>query len=323
MREVFDSVDAMLGRASVREPYAKNADSLSGSAFERAVIDGEPYIVKHVGYALDWLARALDDRHCFVRTLWASGLLDDLPAQIDHTIVAVADTGQGAALLMRDVHEHLIPDGPVTMQQHRGFLEHMAAMHAAFWGFDDRRGLRDRGGLLDPPRRYTALSPATGQTELDDPVPRALGPGWSALKKAAPAAYAKAVALAEQPGRLVGALAETPQTFVHGDWKFGNLGRHPDGRTILLDWGWPGRAAPLVDIGWYLAVNCDRLPESKEDTIRTYRSNLEKRGVATESWWDRQLELALLGAFVQLGWSKTHDPNELGWWTERIERVEL
>ena len=27
---------------------------------------------------------------------------------------------------------------------------------------------------------------------------------------------------------------------------------------------------------------------------------------------------ALLGAFVQLGWSKTGDPAELAWWTDRV-----
>ena len=42
------------------------------------------------------------------------------------------------------------------------------------------------------------------------------------------------------------------------------------------------------------------------------------RGVDTAGWWDRQLELALLGAFVQLGWSKAGDPAELAWWTERV-----
>ena len=322
MREVFDSVEAMLsatGNTVTRERMDKNADSLSGSPFERVTIGSENYVLKYVGHALDWLARALGDRDCFVRTLWQRGILDELPPQIDHTIVAVADTDTGAALLMRDVHEHLIPDGSVTRAQHRGFLDHLAAMHAAFWDFPEA----EAAGLLPPGNRYTALTTATGLAEPDDPVPQALGPGWAALERAAPKAYKLAAELAERPGPLVTELAKTPQAFVHGDWKFGNLGRHRDGRTILLDWGWPGRAAPLVDIGWYLAVNCDRLPESKEDTIAEYRAALEGRGISTGQWWDRQLELALLGAFVQLGWSKTHDPAELGWWTERITRVDL
>ncbi len=64
--------------------------------------------------------------------------------------------------------------------------------------------------------------------------------------------------------------------------------------------------------------DCDRLPMSKEDTIIAYRQSLEAHGVRTADWWDRQLDLALLGGFLQLGWSKTGDPVELGWWVERV-----
>jgi len=65
-------------------------------------------------------------------------------------------------------------------------------------------------------------------------------------------------------------------------------------------------------------VNCDRLPESKEATITGYRDALARHGVDVAGWFDRQLELALLGAFVQLGWSKTDGGPELAWWVERV-----
>ena len=71
------------------------------------------------------------------------------------------------------------------------------------------------------------------------------------------------------------------------------------------------------DLAWYLAVNCDRLPESKEESIAAYRDGLEVHGVDTSEWFERQLRLCLLGAFVQLGWSKTYDEVELGWWADR------
>ena len=77
---------------------------------------------------------------------------------------------------------------------------------------------------------------------------RALGGGWGGLRAAAPDAHELALALVTDPAPLVAAFGETPATLIHGDWKFGNLGAHPDGRTILLDWGWPGRAAPLTDL---------------------------------------------------------------------------
>jgi hypothetical protein len=192
----------------------------------------------------------------------------------------------------------------------------MAALHATFWGRTERLP-----ELTPMTARYLALSPLTGQIEGARPdcaeVPAMLGAGFDALDAAVPAAGRVARALAADPWPLVAALEATPQTFVHGDWKMGNLGSRPDGRTILLDWQWPGTAAPCVDLAWYLGVNCDRLPESKEAAIARYREALAGCGVDPGGWFDRQLQLCLLGAFVQLGWSKTHDADELHWWSER------
>ena len=85
MREVASSVDELLATATWRGPMDKHVDSLSGSSFERAVVDGQACVVKHVGYHLDWLARALGDTDCWALTLWRTGLLDALPDRLDHT----------------------------------------------------------------------------------------------------------------------------------------------------------------------------------------------------------------------------------------------
>jgi hypothetical protein len=120
------------------------------------------------------------------------------------------------------------------------------------------------------------------------------------------------------PSLLVDAVADTPWTFLQGDWKMGNLGSHPDGRTILLDWAYPGAGPACCDLGWYLATNRARLPEPKEDAIARFRRALAGRGIDTGGWWDRQLDLCLLGTVVQLGWEKAlGDRAELGWWTDR------
>ena len=110
--------------------------------------------------------------------------------------------------------------------------------------------------------------------------------------------------LARDPGPLVEALEVTPHTFVHSNWKLDDLGTDEQGRTVVLDWEQPGRGAPLSDLAWYLAINCRRLPQGKEDTIAAYRRALEEQGISTEPWWDRQLALCLLGALVQFGWKK-------------------
>lgn len=139
------------------------------------------------------------------------------------------------------------------------------------------------------------------------------------LAEVAPVAAAVVTPLARDPGPLVVALAATPQTFVHSNWKLDNLGTDGEGRTVLLDWEQPGRRAALSDLAWYLAINCRRLPQGKQAAIGAYRDALEHCGIDTAPWWDRQLALCLLGALVQFGWEKAlggYD-EELAWWEER------
>ena len=45
---------------------------------------------------------------------------------------------------------------------------------------------------------------------------------------------------------------------------------------------------------------------------------LAQRGVEVGAWWPRQLALALLAGFLMLGWSKTGDAAEFGWWDDRL-----
>ena len=52
------------------------ADSKSGATFERVVIDGEPYVVKHVALEQDWIAHAMGDVGSFTLLVWSSGLLN-------------------------------------------------------------------------------------------------------------------------------------------------------------------------------------------------------------------------------------------------------
>lgn len=320
MRDVAPSIDALVAGATSRQPL-KNADSKSGALLESVVIDGEPYVLKTFDLTRDWLLRASGDVGCRAVTLWERGLYDAVPACVDHTVVGAArDPAAGpyvAALLMRDVTPWLVPeDASITMAEHRGHLDAMAAVHAHFWDWRDDLGLipmSTRYSILTP--RTTALEAARGGT---DAVPTMLAPGWRRLREVAPQLAAVCDPLLDDPGPLCAALATTPETFLPGDWKLGNMGRHPDGRTILLDWDRPGAGPATFDLTWYVAVNCDRMPESKEATLLAYRAALESYGVDTDPWWDTQLTLALLGAFLQLGWSKTEQPDELDWWTRPV-----
>jgi Phosphotransferase enzyme family len=319
VRAVQPSAEILLAKATHREPM-KTSDSLSSATFERVVIDGRSFVVKYLSAATDWIMRATGDVACRPLWVWRSGILDALPDCIDPLIVdASHDSTSGeTALLMPDAAQYFVPEGsdPLPLEQHRRFISHMARLHATFWDWDGPAGLTPMAN------RYTTLSPMTGEVEASlghlDGVPAVLDAAWRLLSATSPEIAGIALELAHDPGPLVDALAQTPTTLIHGDWKAGNLGSWPDGRTILVDWQWPGAAAGCVDLGWYLAVNCDRLPESKEATIAAYRGALTAHGIAVNDWFDRQLDLALLGAFVQLGWSKSGDPVELGWWVDRV-----
>lgn len=84
----------------------------------------------------------------------------------------------------------------------------------------------------------------------------------------------------------------------------GQPGTAADGRTVLLDWTYPGEGPACHELGWYLAPNRSRSPlgHTKESTIEAFRAALERHGVATGPWWEQQLGLALLGTPAQFGW---------------------
>src|SRR5450631_1102076 len=322
---VAASVDELLAGASEREPMDEGAGK-SGALLERVVIDAERYVVKFLHLADDWTMRAAGDCNGASFTAWRKGLLARLPDCFNQPIIGVAKDPGGCVLLMRDVSQWLVPvsDDVIPLHQHLRFLDHMAAMHAAFWDGGDEVE------VIPVMNRYLELSPWMAEAEADlgssHLVPRLVGRGWPMLADVAPRAASVVAPLSMDPGPLVEALEQTPQTFVHGNWKLDNLGTDSYGRTVLLDWESTGRGAALSDLAWYLAINCRRLPQTKEEAIVAYRGALERRGVDTTRWWDTQLALCLLGALVQFGWEKAlggYD-DELAWWEARaIEGARL
>jgi hypothetical protein len=321
-RPVHDSLDDLLAGAGDRLPFL-STDSKSGNPFERVVIDGELHVIKYVHVDDDFTIRSLGDLGPRALTVWSTGLVDLAPDLIDHAIVGAARgvgrNGWGAAILMRDVAQSLVPPGDevITLTQHRSLLDHCAGMAARAWGF------RDDFGLTPYELRYQFFGPGMIAAEewlgFPTPVPRIAQDGWQRFEARAPHDLRELVgSLRRDVDPLIAAMRTTPSTFLHGDWKLGNLGTGPDGRTILLDWSYPGEGPVCHELGWYLALNSARLPESKDSTIVAFRDSLERHGVATSSWWPTQLALCLLGTFVQFGWEKAFgDEQEFGWWCDR------
>jgi hypothetical protein len=312
------SLDELIAGATDRTPQQPD-DARSGATFERLTIDGEPHFLKLLSSDTDWIMRCTGNTTNWEFKAWKAGLYHRTPEVIDHAMVGMALEGDGLtarlAQLMTDRGADMVPPGDsvLPLDHHLGFIDHMAAFHARFMDW------RDDIGLQDLARRFLFFAPETIAPELlvddiPDPVLVA-NQGWGLLPNLAPRLNALVREIHQHPQQLVDALRTTPLTFVAGDWKLGNVGRRTDGRTVLLDWAYPGEAAPCWDLTWYLALNRARLAQSKEATIDYYRSRLEHHGVDTTGWWERQLGLSLVGMAAVFAWEKAvGDPAELAWW---------
>jgi len=296
------------------------ADARSGSVFERVTIDGKRYFVKTLGYRTDWIMRVTGDRDLRTMKIWRAGIMRDAPPEIDHAVVGMAAVGEREdamlTILMRDIAEHLFAedtDEPIPLAAHLDLMDGLAALSERFWGWHDDLGLTSMEERL----RFFAPDNIAPEAAVDDPpLPvRVATQGWPRLAELAPGLSELCSAIHASPKALADAMRTTPATFLQGDWKMGNLGHHPDGRTILLDWAYPGAGPVCWDLAWYLALNSARLPASKEDTIAALRAALERRGVDTTTWFDLQLDLCLLGMTACFGWEKAVGGDaELRWW---------
>ena len=316
-------VSDLLERASARVPVRPD-DGKSTSTFERVAIDGERYFLKCLSPATDWIMRVTGDHVHRPYLVWQAGIMDAAPACIDHTVVAMEVDGEGddaeLRMLMHDVAPWLVPEGDtvVTAAQHGAFVDHLAQLSAAFWGWRD-----DVGGLTTMAERVRFFdAPNVAREMAADTAPGTIAAadrGWRLLPERAPELAAAARLVQEEPAVLTEPLAATPVTFLHGDWKMGNLGSHADGRTILIDWAYPGSGPACWDLCWYLALNRARLPESKESTVTRFRSALERHGVDTTGWFEAQLDLCMVGIMATFGWEKAlGDEDELRWWERQV-----
>jgi hypothetical protein len=320
-RPVAESVDALVAGASSRTPVEFD-DSKSGARFERVVLDGEPYLLKHVDYRDDWIMRQTGDIGCIPVQVWEAGVFDLVPPVIDHATVGAARDDECGAVLLRDVAEWLVPAGdtPIDADQQLRLLDHLAQLHAATWGW------RDDVGLLPVANRYSFFGPSALACEaalgFPSPVPRIATEGWERLERASPEMADALRPLRAAPWPLFDALADTPTALLHGDTKLGNVGTGPDGRTILIDWSQTGEGPPLAEVAHQLALNRARIPAelARDATVDAYRAALERHGVDTTPWFDRQLALCFVGVMLQLGWEKAFDETgeELAWWRDRV-----
>src|SRR5829696_7244963 len=120
-------------------PFA-GGHSASGSSFLALDTNGgqgPSFVVKLSSPACDWIVRGTADCRGREVLVWTTGLLDRLPPEITHPVIACSRDEDGWAILMHDVSDQLIPDplgaSPINEADHRRYLDALAALHADFW----------------------------------------------------------------------------------------------------------------------------------------------------------------------------------------------
>jgi Ecdysteroid kinase-like family len=331
-----------------RQPFTPPYGGVSGNSFlsiETVANDGHrrPYVVKRTAITWDIIMRVTGDTVCREMLVWRHGLLDLLPPEVGHTVVACTIDDGGWALLMRDISDLMHPcqrwPDPGWASLDEGellvFLNGLAALHERYW---EAPALLDpKLGLCELARLYASFSPATAQREAGSPHPliTVLLEGWEQFERVAAPDLVRLVQGLQADSRpLCKALGRYPWTLVHGDPNCKNFGIEldPNPRILLLDWQIVTRAPPAVDLAYFLALFSAVLPASYEEVIDQYRACLAARlgDRFDERWWRPQLDLALLGHFLRFGgllvWRMTYhdDPavrehyrTVLAWWTER------
>ena len=190
------------------------SDARAGAAYERVTIGGDAYFVKRLSPASDWIMRVTGDHVHRPYLVWRAGIMDRAPGCIDHTVVAMDLDGEGdhavLTMVMRDVGGCLVPPGDTVVPpgQHANFVAHMAALSAAFWGWDD--GI----GLTTMAQRLRFFAPDNIAAELDAaevPGPiAAAAAGWAALPGRSPLLSQLARLVHDQPSQSSVAVSRRP-----------------------------------------------------------------------------------------------------------------
>jgi hypothetical protein len=332
-----ETLGELLGEliSEVRVGEFTSLDGRSGASLSSVEIDGERrFVLKRIGNEMDIVMRLSEDVDARSAELWLNGTLDRLPRQMVHGVIACSRDGEGRAIVLQDFTGSLLPahEERLTRADEETVLDALAALHAAFW--EDESALQEPS-LCTLLNRYGLFTPATISTAVDSaPIAPIMLEGWKLLPSLInPHVERLLETLQGDLGRLCQAFQGYPQTLLHGDFHHGNIGllRGDQTRVIALDWGFVGAGPPALDLAEYLAIGAMRLSGTKDQAIEIYRRALSNHlgSRFDEEWWRPQLELALLGEFVRLGWNKAltavNDPNpatrqrergEIAWWAE-------
>jgi hypothetical protein len=273
------------GEIASRERLTGNL-AASGAILDRLTLtDGTRLVAKTISPELDWIMGETHDEGR-AATLFTDGVLDRLPASIDHAVLGAERDGDRWTIYMRDLGDALYAsDRRLTREESTRVLEAMTQMHRVF--LDE-----DLPGLCDLVDAITLFAPARGRRliaegrdlEMPDLVLRGktwtlwtfILRGWELVPEVFPPDLADALLrFMDEPGVLADALSRRPCTLNHGDLKTNNLG-FAGGRTLLIDWGsLTARAPGASDFVLFASGGAfEASPDELEDDYRRIAGDL-------------------------------------------------
>lgn len=311
----------LLERVASRRPMTAH-DGRSGALLERAVLDdGRRVVIKTTSPALDLAMVVTGDSAGRERRLWDAGVLDRLPAGVEHCILAAHLDQRGQiTTVMDDLGDDVVGwDDRLTASDCERVIAAAVRMHRAFAGASARGA---PSPLLPLERWLTMLSPAVMPRHADgtNPIARAAVQGWRQLWDLLPRATARRIAgVHADPGPLADRLRSHGVTLAHGDLWPVNLALRPSS-VVLLDWGLATAAPGVVDLATFVVASHGTSEVPPEALIDQYVDAARPSAAAVAD--------GFLAALCAFGWNAAlaAAPNDgpgalarhqLDWWIAR------
>lgn len=291
-------------RVVERTPLAGHVGK-SGASLDRWVLDdGRTFVVKTITPESDLLMSLTGDSSGREYSLWASGLLDHLPAHMAHAIVGGWSDRDAAVLVMRDLDGRVLSwEDRLDGDRCRWVLRRLAELHRAYSGLTLDRWEQ---ALTPLPEFVTLFSPDRVRPHLHgaNALPALVVRGWELFEAMVePDVAGPVLGLLHHPGPLVAALRRRPRTLVHGDFAVVNMAVESD-VLVMLDWSMPAAAPGALDLTRFVA-GCSSVTDlSREQIIEEYAE------AAGASYDEPAMRLSLLASAAWLCWNKALDAAE-------------
>lgn len=339
---LFPSIEALLAPETLRAllglpdgPWqvrqSAMSDGLSGATLTRvALSDGDRYasaVLKQIDPQTSWLMRAAGDSEGREIAFTQSALWERMPASVQVPVLGAVWAGNGVgALLMPDLAPVVYPATLCYEPADEGLvgriIDHLAAMHAAYW---EAPNVRQTSWLASPADAFLTLTidRLGAATRKSDPDDDTYGDQafrmWPYLRKFIDADDAAVIwKTLMDPEALLAAAEAAPATLAHGDTWIANMGglaptdlyeasraqaqAHgeplPEERLVLLDWALATAGPATYDSLW-LAQTWRALDPLH--TLALHRAALARHGVTAvndEATWELLCDLGWVRTFL-------------------------